>query len=264
MQDYVCKFTTAIVEYLYAQQNPDSPTQYIFINKNADLSKINDTDCLVWSDAVESLKVFKIEDISPSYRLIDKDSPSYDPEKHTNINTSTNTNKYNYLEQKSIFRILNNYSINYLFLRLLEISKNINLQEKSNLNVSTLDFAQPSFALDLGSVLGLDKQNNTNSLVCLNDNSLFMNSVEQGSERENFNYVLNYGKKNLLSHLVSSNYTNKTPTDENEKERIYFLLLVLESICDLNNDFIHLGSQSEARIYQIYILKNSIYVHLNS
>lgn len=76
-----------------------------------------------------------------------------------------------------------------------------------------------------------------------------MNSIEQGQERNNFDHVLNYGKKNSFSEIISSEYQSQIPTDEKERERLYFLFMVIESIFDINNDFIQNDFNSKILYY---------------
>jgi hypothetical protein len=247
MMKYICKFSSTLVEYALHKIHPDWLSGKIFLNEGIDDEAFSAQDCLIWSKGQATLENFKIKIFHSSYRLMDKYSPSAH-NKTQKIEMDENKLP-EYLENPMTFNYLNDFGFNYILTRLIEVSTSFSGIEPDMESAEKIRLSfnsENQFQIKLSDVIGEGNETKELNLICVKDNSIFMNMTDQGMLSFDSDLNLDFGNKNILSDLIYSNYKSFSSEMIKQKDNKYFLLMVIEAIVDLNFDFARTGNESKA------------------
>ena len=234
---YICHLATSLISNLLQKVHADWPISKLYLNPGVDDSNFSNDDCLDWSHGQSELEHFKIKIFHSSYRLMDKDSPSYHNKKEAEKKPLISALP-EYLNDPMNFNFINDFGFNYIITRLLEISADIGETAPNPVSkISYLFGSGSEFHQKLSKIIGADTHNEDLKLSCANNNSLYMNANVEGEELFDWDLILDYGNKNLLSDQLTTDYESMAEEMIQKRENIYFLILVIEALVDLNFDF---------------------------
>ena len=262
-QIHICKSMSKLITLIMAEIDNTITESTIFLNPNASQEQFGQQNCLIWSNGQAKLEIYKVESFDASYRLIDKDSPSYkgsDEVESVVEQTGELNGSFNYIEDMDAFDNINDLGFNFLITRFLEITSiysNEDSKIKSNQSIEIPFKSSPKFSINLESILGSNKKNiNENKILnCVTNNDLFLNSIDNNSESLALDFVFDFGHTNILSDMLDEKSKSYAADLIKKKDNIYFILMVVENICDLNYDFIINEKEGKSMKIDINILQ---------
>ena len=253
MLKYICHLTSVLIFRMTQQVHQNWSIYKLFVKREVQGEGFSFEDCLVWSRGQSTLERYKFKIFHPSFRLMDKYSPSYSLQKKVTVDSpQEGPSLPEYLQDPMVFNYVNDWGFNYVLVRLLELSSNFltTPSDEDSIGHGSLSFStSEKFVQSIGAIISNNLSSPKLNLTCVKDNSLFMSSTDQGLEAFDSDMNLDFGNKNIISDLLASDYSSFSSEMIKKRDHVYFLILVIESILDLNHTFSRTGQASMKGVF---------------